>query len=73
MERVPTGFMVGEHVREDEAASHAPARGLQSAGTLDRPTRLEFSMAFDWLGIADLRTALGRLIRRRKHEPAEAR
>ena len=39
--------MAGEHVREDEGASHEPARGLQSAGTWDRPTRLEFSMAPD--------------------------
>jgi hypothetical protein len=47
VERVPTGFMGGEHVRKDEAAFHEPARGLQSAGTWDRPTRLEFSTASD--------------------------
>ena len=47
VERVPTGFMGGEHVREDEAAAHEPVRGLQSAGTLDRPTRPDLSMALD--------------------------
>ena len=41
------------------------ASGIPAAGLI--------FLAFDWLGIADLRTALGRLIRRRKHEPAEAR
>ena len=30
-----------------DRASHEPDRGLQSAGTSDRPTRLEFSMAPD--------------------------
>ena len=40
-------FMVGEHVRENEGPSHEPARGLQSAGPSDRPTRPEFSRAPD--------------------------
>ena len=39
--------MAGKHVRQDEAAFHEAERGLQSAGTWNRPTRLEFSMAPD--------------------------
>jgi hypothetical protein len=39
--------MAREHDRKDKAAFPEPARGLQSAGTSDRPTRLEISTAPD--------------------------
>ena len=44
---IRTGVMVRRREPQIAVALHEPARGLQSAGTSDRPTRLEFSTASD--------------------------